>query len=188
MKKSLCSVAVAAAGIVALFSSGVAQASPDVVGTPYSDASSKLSAAGYSSVVSSAFGSTVPWADCLVTRQQDRTPADGSGRQTLLTLNCYAPVATAGMAGNSAASPAGRLALAASTPIVEKKSIEKSLLNQLASNGPRPAWVQCSGDLVAKVDSSVDCTAMTEKQTQSYTLTVTGDDDGQISYSLEAKQ
>lgn len=186
MKKSLRPVAVAAAGVVALLSSGIAHASPDVVGHPYSDASSTLGAAGYSSVVSNAFGSTLPWADCLVTRQQDRTPSDGGGRQTLLTLNCNAPVAAAGVAGNSAASPEGRAAAAAATPIVAKKSIEKSLLNQLATQGPAPAWVQCSGDLVAKVDSSVDCTAMTEKQTQGYTLTVTGDDDGQISYSLEA--
>ncbi|CAN5749741.1 hypothetical protein BH09ACT8_BH09ACT8_37870 [soil metagenome] len=184
MKKSLRPVAVVAAGVAALFSSGVAHASPDVVGHPYSDASSMLGSAGYTSVVSNAFGSQLPWPDCLVTRQQDRTPPDGGGRQTLLTLNCNAPVAAAGVAGNSAASPEGRAAAAAATPVVAKAGIEKSLLGQLAAQGPRPAWVQCSGDLVAKVDSSVDCKALIEQQTQVFTLTVTGDDDGQISYSI----
>jgi Domain of unknown function (DUF4333) len=185
LNRSLWAVVVAAgAVVVALASSGVADASPDVVGHPYSDASSALNSAGFTPVVANAFGATVPWPECMVTRQQDRTATDGGARQTLLTLNCNAPLAAPGVAGNSQGSPQGRAAAAAATPVVAKSDVESSLLEQLAAQGPRPAWVQCSGDLPGRVDSSVDCKALAEQQTLRYTLTVTGIDDGQISYNI----
>jgi hypothetical protein len=185
VNKPVQTVVVAGVAVLsALSTSAVADASPDVVGHPYSDATSALNSAGFSPVVVNSFGATVPRDQCTVTRQQDRTATDSGAKQTLLTLNCYAPLAAPGVSGNSQGSPAGRAAAAAATPVVDKAQIESSLLDQLAAQGPRPAWVQCSDDLVGRVDSSVDCKALVEQQTQVYTLTVTGNDDGQISYNI----
>jgi hypothetical protein len=103
--------------------SGVAEAAsqPNVVGQKYSDASSQLSSAGLSVVVSTTVGDTVDRSDCIVTRQQGRTepaPENTSAspvNQVLLALNCGAPVASATTSGNSLASPEGRAAAAAAT-------------------------------------------------------------------------
>jgi hypothetical protein len=99
----------------------VAQAAsqPDVVGQKYSDATSQLSGAGVSVVVSTTVGDRVDRADCIVTRQQARTEAAPENTsaspvtQVLLSLNCGAPVASATSSGNSLASPEGRAAAAA---------------------------------------------------------------------------
>jgi PASTA domain-containing protein len=104
-----------------LFGSVVAQAAsqPNVVGQKYSDASSALSSAGLSVVVSTTVGDTVDRSNCIVTRQQGRTepaPENTSASPTslvLLSLNCGAPVASATTSGNSLASPEGRAAAAA---------------------------------------------------------------------------
>lgn len=101
--------------------SGVAEAAsqPNVVGQKYSDASSQLSSAGLSVVVTTTVGDTVDRSDCIVTRQQSRTEAPPENtsasptNQVLLALNCGAPVASATSAGNSLASPEGRAAAAA---------------------------------------------------------------------------
>src|ERR1700742_3381845 len=106
---------------MAILGSVVAHASPqpNVVGQKYSDASSALSSAGLSVVVSTTVGDTVDRSDCIVTRQQGRTvaaPENTSASptsQVLLSLNCGAPVASATSAGNSLASPEGRAAAAA---------------------------------------------------------------------------
>ncbi|WP_286198947.1 hypothetical protein ACRDU6_23795 [Mycolicibacterium sp. ELW1] len=96
-----------------------AQASPNVVGEKYADASSALSSAGYTPVVSVTVGDHLHWPDCVVVRQQDRTaqpPANSGGsgtKQTLVSLNCDAAVASAVDPGNSLGSPEGRAAKAA---------------------------------------------------------------------------
>lgn len=96
-----------------------AQASPNVIGQKYSDASSSLSSAGYAPVVSVTVGDRLHWPDCVVVRQQDRTaqpPANSGGsgmKQTLVSLNCDAAVASAVEPGNSLGSPEGRAARAA---------------------------------------------------------------------------
>lgn len=96
-----------------------AQASPNVVGQKYSDASSALSSGGYTPVVSVTVGDRLHWPDCIVVRQQDRTaqpPANSGGsgtKQTLVSLNCDAAVASAVEPGNSLGSPEGRAAKAA---------------------------------------------------------------------------
>lgn len=111
----------AAACAVALTAGGPASAasSPDVTGHKYSDAQSAASAAGLTPVVSTVVGDEQSWPDCLVTRAQKRTvapPADSSGssiQQLMVSLNCGSAVASATKAGNSAASPEGRAAIAA---------------------------------------------------------------------------
>jgi hypothetical protein len=120
-----CGIAFAATGVtavaaMALIATGVAEAapSPNVVGQKYSDASRALSGAGFKPVVESTVGDKTAWSDCIVTRQQDRTvqPPPNTGgsatNETLLALNCDAPVASAKAPGNSAASPEGRAAAA----------------------------------------------------------------------------
>ena len=98
-----------------------AASQPNVVGQKYSDATSQLSTAGLSVVVSTTVGDTVDRSSCIVTRQQSRTepaPENTSGspvNQVLLSLNCGAPVASATSAGNSLASPEGRAAAASAT-------------------------------------------------------------------------
>src|SRR5262245_15185205 len=96
------SIALTSVAAIAL-GSIVAQAAsqPNVVGQKYSDATSQLSGAGLSVVVSTTVGDTVDRADCIVTRQQARTEAApentsaSATNQVLLSLNCGAPVASA---------------------------------------------------------------------------------------------
>jgi hypothetical protein len=96
-----------------------AATSPTVVGKKYSDAKGALSTAGYSVVISTTVGDQLARDDCTVTRQQDRTvpPPENTGasatKQTLLSLNCDAAVASATKPGNSLGSPAGAAAAAA---------------------------------------------------------------------------
>lgn len=109
----------AAAAAVLVVGSGMAQAksSPDVVGKKYSDATSALSDAGFTPVVSTTVGDRLSQADCVVTHQQDRTEAavaNSSGStvsQTLISLNCDAAVASNKKPGNSVGSPEGREAI-----------------------------------------------------------------------------
>jgi len=120
--RSFASIAITSVAAVGL-GSIVAQAAsqPNVVGQKYSDATSQLSAAGLSVVVSTTVGDTLSRPNCIVTRQQSRTesaPENTSGSpvsQVLLSLNCGAQVASATSAGNSLASPEGRAAAAAAT-------------------------------------------------------------------------
>ena len=133
MTRSCISRQVVRVGVVTLaaaFSSmaviATAQASPNVVGQKYSDASSALSSAGYTAVVSVTVGDQLHWPDCVVVRQQDRTAAPppnsgGSGaKQTLVSLNCEAAVASAVTPGNSLGSPEGRAAKAAEQQAAQK--------------------------------------------------------------------
>jgi hypothetical protein len=110
---------VVAAPAASLVLSGVAHASsPDVVGQKYGDASGTLNGAGYTPVVQTAVGDHLAQSSCVVTHQQDRTvqPPENSGgsavKQTLVSLNCDAAVASATTPGNSLASPEGRAAAA----------------------------------------------------------------------------
>ena len=114
------SVLVVSVGVAALALAGsgvaVADSSTDVTGQKYSDAQSALSGAGLTPVVESTIGDQKAWPDCIVTRAQKRTvqpPENTSGsatNQMLVSLNCDAPVASATVPGNSAASPEGRAA------------------------------------------------------------------------------
>lgn len=98
-----------------------AKSSPTVVGQKYSDAKSALSDAGFSAVVASTVGDRVAWADCIVVSQHDRSrpaPPNSSGSataETLVSLNCEKPVASATDPGNSKSSPEGRAAAASAT-------------------------------------------------------------------------
>ena len=123
-KAALLSASIVAAEVAVVgFGSVVAHAAsqPNVVGQKYSDASSQLSGAGLSVVVSTTVGDTVTRSNCIVTQQQSRTepaPENTSAspvNQVLLSLNCGAPVASATSSGNSLASPEGRAAAAAAT-------------------------------------------------------------------------
>jgi hypothetical protein len=109
----------AAIAALGLAGSGVAAAATDVTGQKYSDAQSALNSAGFKPVVSTIMGDQKSLSDCVVTRTQQRTvqpPANSSGSATkemLVSLNCEASVASATQAGNSAASPEGKAAIAA---------------------------------------------------------------------------
>ncbi|BBY57626.1 hypothetical protein [Mycolicibacterium sarraceniae] len=174
-------VAIAAA----LASAAVAHASsPNVVGKTFDEANSTLSSSGYTAVVVSTLGERTKRGDCVVTRQQDRQTSNG--RQTLLALDCDAPLAAAGVPGNSAASPAGRAAAAAQVTKVSKADIEAALVSQLATQ-PGPAWAQCSDGLVGTIGSSIDCTVLADHEKHAYTVTVSEVNDGRVSYSLELK-
>ena len=108
--------------LTAMFGSGVA-AADDYAGKTYADASSALSGAGLTGVIEGRVGSRLPTDQCVVTRSESThwmhvaKKKFGNVKSTvLLFLNCNAPVAAAGMSGNSAASPEGKAAQAAATP------------------------------------------------------------------------
>jgi hypothetical protein len=110
----------AAAVAMALLGSAVATAAspPNVTGQKYSDASSAISSAGFTPVVSSTVGDRKAWPDCIVTNVVQRTKkplpnTNGSAvNQVLVSLNCDAGVASASTPGYSAGSPEGRAAIA----------------------------------------------------------------------------
>jgi len=107
--------------VMVLLSGGIAQAgsSPNVVGQKYSDASSAISGAGMTAVVSTVVGDQKSWPDCLVANQVARTvapPENSSGSATnevLVSLNCDAAAASAKAPGFSAASPEAKAIAAA---------------------------------------------------------------------------
>jgi beta-lactam-binding protein with PASTA domain len=100
MKKAISPVTVscgmAVMALLAMVGGGVAQASPDVTGHKYSDASSTLSSAGYKVVVSTSFGDRLAQADCVVVNQHDAkhsmTNSHANGAtMVLVSLNCTPP-------------------------------------------------------------------------------------------------
>jgi hypothetical protein len=128
--RTACGLAVASTLFAAtLLAAGPASASssPGVVGQKYSDAKGALSGAGSSVVVSTTVGDQQGWDDCVVSRQQDmmvpppENTGDSATRQTSLSLNCDAPVASATKPGNSLASPEGAAAAAAAKADAAKK-------------------------------------------------------------------
>jgi len=132
---------------VALISSGVASAAPDVVGQKYGDAVGTLSDAGIRPVVSTTVGERLPRPQCVVVNQVSRTvpppPNSGGGptNQVLLSLNCGADVAHPGVAGFSAGSPEGSKASKASAAAIASAQAEASAAQaaaeqqQLAAEG-----------------------------------------------------
>jgi hypothetical protein len=99
---------------LALGSAGVASATPSVVGMTYDKAKDAVSNAGLKAEVSTSTGTELKQGDCIVVNQVVR-PASTFGQQStpaevLLALNCNAAVASAGVSGNSAASPEGQKA------------------------------------------------------------------------------
>lgn len=108
----------------ALASAGAASAAPpSVVGMTYDKAKVALSKADIRADIATRTGTELQQGDCIVVNQvlrpgSSRYELGSSGTVTeksrpatlMLSLNCNAPVASAGQAGNSAASPAGRAA------------------------------------------------------------------------------
>jgi hypothetical protein len=115
------SATAAAGAALALAGSGVSVAGtpPNVVGQTYSTAQSAITGAGFTPVIRSTVGDQVAWPNCIVTGTQQhmvQPPPNSSGSavtQLYVSLNCNAGVASATQPGNSAASPAGKAAIAA---------------------------------------------------------------------------
>ncbi|GAS87397.1 PASTA domain-containing protein [Mycolicibacterium brisbanense] len=111
-------MAIGAAAIpVGMLATGVASAD-DYAGKTYADAQSALSAASMKGVIATRSGDTLPDDKCVVTSSEKAPWIKGDKfaavtDTVLLNLNCSATVASATQAGNSAASPEGRAAIAA---------------------------------------------------------------------------
>jgi hypothetical protein len=110
--------AVAATAVAAaLWGAGTAGAAPDVVGDTYSDAATAIEQSGGTAVIATRVGSGADEGECIVTNAWDasfvRDGESANGSEVMVALNCNSQVASAGKAGNSAASPAGREAKAA---------------------------------------------------------------------------
>jgi hypothetical protein len=111
---------------LALLSAGVA-AADDYAGQTYGDAVGAIQDAGKKVVISSRSGNAPAGDNCLVTHSESAPWRKGNSfakvtNTVLLDLNCNAKVASATQAGNSAASPAGRAALAEQKKDAAKKS------------------------------------------------------------------
>jgi hypothetical protein len=72
---------------VALNSTGVVNASPDVSGKTFAEAQPILQQAGYTAVVSNTIGDQLSQSDCTVVRQQDLTPVPFGTKKYKLTQN-----------------------------------------------------------------------------------------------------
>ena len=97
-----------------LLANGVAAAAPNVAGDVYGDAKKKLSDAGFTAVVVTRVGDAVQDDKCVVDRVQDDpsnvsgTGQKSSSKKALVSLNCYATVASQYGPGYSLQSPQGR--------------------------------------------------------------------------------
>ncbi len=136
MKKlTILAGAAAATAAAALFGAGIAVAAPDVVGDSYSDASSTIEQSGGRAIVATRTGSGADTGDCIVTNAWDasfvREGASSSG-EVMVALNCNGDVASAGKAGNSAASPAGREAKTAQD---EAEAAQQQELEEVSTPG-----------------------------------------------------
>ena len=115
------SATAAGATALALVGSGgaVAGTPPNVVGQTYSTAQSTITGAGFTPVIRTTVGDQLAWPNCIITGTEQHTvqpPPNSTGSavtQLLVSLNCNAGVASATQPGNSAASPAGKAAIAA---------------------------------------------------------------------------
>ena len=119
-------VLAAAAGVaMSTLSAGAAgaQGAPDVTGKKYSDATATLTNAGFTAKLAAIVGDQLSQDDCLVSSQEvvpSTSPfgppqfnvGEGGNNKNIvmLSLNCNGGLASAGNAGNSAASPEGRAA------------------------------------------------------------------------------
>ena len=117
-------VLAAAAGVaMSTLSAGAAgaQGAPDVTGKKYSDATAALKNAGFTAKLGAIVGDQMSQDDCLVSSQEvvpSTSPfgpsqfdvGEGGNNIVMLSLNCNGGLASAGNAGNSAASPEGRAA------------------------------------------------------------------------------
>jgi hypothetical protein len=139
---------VAATGLsMALFGTGVA-AADDYAGQTYADASSAAGDAGLTPQIVTRSGGALPDDECIVERSQTSSFFDSSwtnpGGKILFYLNCNQAVASAGTAGNSAASPEGRAELAkqaeeaAQQEAEEQAAREQSESAELEDTGNAP--------------------------------------------------
>ena len=101
-------VPVAAAAVAMMWVGGGTASADALIGKTYSEAKSTIGEWGNSSVVSTVVGSQMATDDCLVTGWHRDTHDHNT---ILVSLNCNGAYASAGKAGNSAASPEGREAL-----------------------------------------------------------------------------
>jgi hypothetical protein len=102
------------AAALALATTGVASATPSVVGMTYDKAQAAAKGAGVATEVSTTTGTELAQGDCIVVNQVMRAAVTFGQQNTpskmLLSLNCNAPLASAGHPGNSAGSPEGQAA------------------------------------------------------------------------------
>lgn len=117
-----------AATVTMMFGSGIASAD-DYAGKTYSDAQSALGDANQTGVIATRTGDELSDDDCVVTHSEHAAWLKGDdfapvSDTVLLYLNCDAGVASATQAGNSAASPEGRAAIAAAKEEAAKKTAE----------------------------------------------------------------
>ena len=101
---------------VTMLAAATGVAAADFTGYTYSQASAQITKDGSKAIIASVVGDQLPMGDCIVTSSSVASNLDSSGRSrgyaVNLHLNCNASVASAGVPGNSAASPAGRTAKA----------------------------------------------------------------------------
>lgn len=124
----MCAVGIAAVSM-AMFGTGTA-AADDYAGKTYSDAQSALGDANLTGIVATRTGDELADDDCVVTHSEKAAWLKGDdfapvSDTVLLYLNCEAGVASATKAGNSAASPEGRAAIAAAKEEAAKKAADK---------------------------------------------------------------
>lgn len=72
-------------------------------------------------------------------------------------------------------------------PVISQDSIEGEFLDRIDKElGRRPDTVTCTGDLVGKTGSTIDCNVVVGGQPGPFTLTVTGVDGGIINYRFDS--
>jgi hypothetical protein len=72
-------------------------------------------------------------------------------------------------------------------PVLAQSVAASSLMFQLHQTGQHPDTATCAGDLEGKVGTTVECTAVTAGQSQTYVLTVTAVQGDNVTYKYALK-
>ena len=72
-------------------------------------------------------------------------------------------------------------------PLLPKAVVESSLLLQLKQIGQQPDSATCTDNLEGKPGNTIECTTVSGGQTQTYILTVTAVQGGNVTYNYSPK-
>jgi hypothetical protein len=73
------------------------------------------------------------------------------------------------------------------TPSLPKEQVQERLLRGLAESGLRPESAECGQDLLGVMGTTLNCVVAVGGKPETYILTVTGVDNGQVDFGYQRK-
>jgi hypothetical protein len=73
------------------------------------------------------------------------------------------------------------------TPSLPKEQVQERLLRGLAEFGLQPESAECGQDLLGVLGTTLNCVVAVDGKPETYILTVTGVDNGQVDFGYQRK-